>query len=66
MYPPVKWFYVLVAYLITPLFALPNSYGEGAPRAPGPGAALEEQPLEEIETRAALDAPSPPPAQAAA
>jgi len=27
--PPVKWFYVLVAYLITPLFALPNSYGCG-------------------------------------
>ena len=29
VYPPVKWFYVLVAYLVTPLFALPNSYGCG-------------------------------------
>jgi hypothetical protein len=29
IYPPVKWFYVLVAYAITPLFALPNSYGCG-------------------------------------
>lgn len=29
VYPPVKWFYVLVAYAITPLFALPNSYGCG-------------------------------------
>lgn len=26
---PVKWYYVLVAYIITPLFALPNSYGCG-------------------------------------
>lgn len=29
VYPPVKWFYVLVAYAVTPLFALPNSYGCG-------------------------------------
>ena len=29
IYPPVKWYYVLVAYIITPLFALPNSYGAG-------------------------------------
>eukprot|EP00878_Enallax_costatus_P027358 GHUV01029438.1.p1 GENE.GHUV01029438.1~~GHUV01029438.1.p1 ORF type:complete len:402 (+),score=44.57 GHUV01029438.1:959-2164(+) len=29
IYPPVKWYYVLVAYVITPLFALPNSYGTG-------------------------------------
>lgn len=29
IYTPVKWYYVLVAYLITPLFALPNSYGAG-------------------------------------
>eukprot|EP00775_Hariotina_reticulata_P009952 gene9952-10107_t len=29
IYPPVKWYYVLVAYIITPLFALPNSYGTG-------------------------------------
>ena len=36
MYPPVKWFYVLVAYLITPLFALPNSYGAPPPRHPRP------------------------------
>lgn len=26
---PVKWYYVAVAYVITPLFALPNSYGCG-------------------------------------
>jgi hypothetical protein len=29
IYPPVKWYYVLVAYIVTPLFALPNSYGTG-------------------------------------
>jgi hypothetical protein len=29
VYSPVKWYYVAVAYLITPLFALPNSYGAG-------------------------------------
>jgi hypothetical protein len=29
VYTPVKWYYVLVAYLVTPLFALPNSYGCG-------------------------------------
>lgn len=29
VYTPVKWYYVLVAYLITPIFALPNSYGCG-------------------------------------
>jgi hypothetical protein len=28
IYPPVKWYYVMVAYIISPLFALPNSYGE--------------------------------------
>jgi hypothetical protein len=27
IYPPVKWYYVMVAYLISPVFALPNSYG---------------------------------------
>lgn len=29
VYTPVKWYYVAVAYLVTPLFALPNSYGAG-------------------------------------
>ncbi|WIA41031.1 hypothetical protein OEZ86_004669 [Tetradesmus obliquus] len=29
IFAPVKWFYVAVAYAITPLFALPNSYGCG-------------------------------------
>ena len=29
VYRPVKWYYVAVAYIITPLFALPNSYGCG-------------------------------------
>jgi hypothetical protein len=29
IFAPVKWYYVAVAYLITPLFALPNSYGCG-------------------------------------
>lgn len=29
VYSPVKWYYVAVAYLVTPLFALPNSYGAG-------------------------------------
>ncbi|GBF88235.1 metal-nicotianamine transporter-like protein [Raphidocelis subcapitata] len=29
VYTPVKWYYVLVAYIVTPLFALPNSYGCG-------------------------------------
>eukprot|EP00878_Enallax_costatus_P040504 GHUV01046796.1.p1 GENE.GHUV01046796.1~~GHUV01046796.1.p1 ORF type:complete len:185 (-),score=2.07 GHUV01046796.1:1-555(-) len=29
VYRPVKWYYVAVAYVITPLFALPNSYGCG-------------------------------------
>jgi hypothetical protein len=29
IYAPVKWYYVAVAYLVTPLFALPNSYGAG-------------------------------------
>ena len=29
IYPPAKWQYVLVAYAIGPLLALPNSYGAG-------------------------------------
>lgn len=29
VYTPVRWYYVAVAYLVTPLFALPNSYGAG-------------------------------------
>eukprot|EP00879_Flechtneria_rotunda_P013364 GHRR01013954.1.p1 GENE.GHRR01013954.1~~GHRR01013954.1.p1 ORF type:complete len:506 (+),score=144.44 GHRR01013954.1:739-2256(+) len=29
IYHPVKWYYVAVAYIVTPLFALPNSYGTG-------------------------------------
>jgi hypothetical protein len=29
VYTPAKWYYVAVAYLVTPLFALPNSYGAG-------------------------------------
>jgi hypothetical protein len=29
IFAPVKWYYVAVAYLVTPLFALPNSYGCG-------------------------------------
>lgn len=29
VYTPVKWYFVAVAYLVTPLFALPNSYGAG-------------------------------------
>ncbi|KAI8471372.1 MAG: OPT superfamily oligopeptide transporter [Monoraphidium minutum] len=29
IYTPLKWYYVLVAYVVSPLFALPNSYGAG-------------------------------------
>ena len=29
LYRPVKWYYVLVAYVIAPIFALPNAYGAG-------------------------------------
>uniref|UniRef100_A0A383W0U8 Uncharacterized protein n=1 Tax=Tetradesmus obliquus TaxID=3088 RepID=A0A383W0U8_TETOB len=29
IYPPVKWYFVAVAYIISPIFALPNSYGTG-------------------------------------
>lgn len=29
IYPPVRWYYVLVAYAMVPLFAVPNSYGCG-------------------------------------
>ena len=29
IYPPVKWYFVLVAYLLIPLVALPNVYGTG-------------------------------------
>jgi len=29
LYPPCKWYYVLLAYFIGPLLAIPNSYGCG-------------------------------------
>lgn len=29
IYPPVRWYMVLVAYIVAPLMAVPNSYGTG-------------------------------------
>ena len=49
IYTPVKWYYVLVAYIIAPLFALPVSQAWGA--AQGQHSLCNMAPLQVTERR---------------